>query len=226
MTYERPEAIVYDVDGTLIDSEPLHVAAWKQTLQSHGHDMSDLSAQFLQTMAGKKPIVIAEGMVKELGIDVPAEQFLQEKTNLFLALSETSLQPMPGAVESVRRFSDAGLRLAIGTSLNQTYLESVLQKLNIAEAFDVIVTGDEITKGKPNPETYLLVASKLGVKPSDMLVLEDARSGVEAAKASGAFCIGVENIEAEPQDLSFADKVVQSLNDVTLELVESFCSGN
>lgn len=216
------DAIVYDVDGTLINSEPLHVEAWKQALVKHGHTISELPAEFLDTMAGKKPIVIAEGMVVELSINTSAEQFLNEKAAIFFSMTQKSLEPMPGAIESVGRLSEAGFRLAIGTSLDREFLDIVLNKFNISNKFEVIVTGNEITKGKPDPETYFKVFEKLNLEPFSCLVLEDARSGVEAAKASGAFCIGIENINAEPQDLSSADLVVDSLSEVDEKFILSF----
>jgi len=212
-------AIVYDVDGTLINSEPLHVEAWKQTLINQGHAISELSVGFLGTMAGKKPIAIAEGMVTELNINTSAEQFLNEKTDLFFSMAHESLEAMPGAIESVERLSTVGFRLAIGTSLDRGFLDAVLNKFNIADMFEVIVTGDEITKGKPDPETYFKVFEKLNLEPSSCVVLEDARSGVEAAKASGALCIAVENVGAEPQDLSSADLIVQSLNTIDEKII-------
>lgn len=207
--------VIYDVDGTLINSEPLHVEAWRRALLAEGRSMDSLSSEFLQTMAGKKPSVIAKGMVNELGIRASVEQFLQAKTDIFLSLVQTSLEAMPGAVGSVKRFNAAGYKLAIGTSLDRAFVHSVLFKFGISNVFDVVVTGDEITKGKPDPETYLVVADKLGVAPAECLVLEDAQTGVVAAKASGAFCIAIENVNAAPQDLSEADMIVRSLGEVS-----------
>lgn len=215
-------AIVYDVDGTLINSEPLHIEAWKQVLIKHGHTISQLSAEFLSTMAGKKPIVIAQGMVTELSINTSAEQLLKEKTALFFSMAQKSLEAMPGAIESVDRLSEAGFRLAIGTSLDREFLDIVLRKFNIANKFEVIVTGNEIIKGKPDPETYFKVFEKLNLDPFSCVVLEDARSGVEAAKASGAFCIGIKNVNAEPQNLNSADLVVNSLGEVDEKVISSF----
>jgi HAD superfamily hydrolase (TIGR01509 family) len=214
-------AVIYDVDGTLINSEPLHVEAWKRALITEGKTIDSLSSEFLQTMAGKKPAVIAKGMIDELSIDISAEQFLKEKTDTLLSLVETSLEAMPGAIESVKRLKTAGYKLAIGTSLDRAFINTVLSKFGISDAFEVIVTGDEITKGKPDPETYLQAAAKLHVKPSECLVLEDAQTGVAAAKASGAFCIGVEDVNAAPQNLSEADVIVHSLDEVTEAIISA-----
>lgn len=215
------KAIIYDVDGTLVNSEPLHVKAWDETLQLYGHALTDLSHTFQSTMAGKKPIIIAEGMIEELTIDVEPADFLAQKSKRFLELAQQELQPMPGAVESVHRFKDAGYTLGIGTSLDRDYLNLILRRLDVTDIFDVIVTGDQITKGKPDPETYLTVAEQLGVEVEQCVVLEDAATGMASAKAAGMICIAIENKDAVTQDLSVADRVVDSLNQVNLDLIAS-----
>lgn len=213
------KAFIYDVDGTLINTEPLHVNAWDRALDEQGSSLNSLSPDFLQTMAGKKPVVIAEGMINELKLRISPNELLETKTKKFLASVATSLRAMPGAVESIRKFKSSGYSLAIGTSLDRPFVDSVLERLDVQNEFDVIVTGDEINRGKPDPETYLLVAQRLGVNASECLVFEDARTGVEAAKASGAFCIAVENREAAPQQLDEADIIIGSFNELSDELI-------
>lgn len=215
------KAVIYDVDGTMVDSEPLHVEAWDKALRQHGHEILDLSEDFQATMAGKKSIVIAEGMVKELHLSISAQEFLNLKAKLFLELVRTDLKSMPGAVESVYRIAGDGYELAIGTSLDRNYIDLVLTKLGLTDSFRVIVTGDQIKNGKPHPETYLSVAQQLGRQPSECIVLEDAKSGIQSAKAARMLCIAIENPNALPQDTAEAEAVVQSLNEVTKELVSS-----
>ena len=212
------KAIIYDVDGTMVDSEPLHVASWDKALQLYGHRLQDLSAQLRATMAGKKPTVIAKEMVEDLHLSVAPETLLQKKTAIFMKVMRTDLQGMLGIVESIKRFKKSGYKLGIGTSLTRDYVEIVLQKLNVQDFFDVIVTGDEIKNGKPHPETYLTVARKLGLEPKECLVIEDATSGIQSAKKAGCYCIAIENPHAVPQDTSQADRVVDSLNEVSTDL--------
>lgn len=216
------KAIIYDVDGTLVNSEPLHVATWDAALNTYGRSLDDLSETFVRTMAGKKPLVIAAEMVEELGMEANPAIFLERKTDLYLELASQRLEPTRGAIESVRRLHDAGYRLAIGTSLDRTLLDTMLQKLGVIDDFEVIVTGDQITKGKPDPETYRKVCEQLEVLPHECVVLEDAQSGILSAKAAGAWCIAVQNPDAIAQDTSAADMVVNDLGEVTRELVERF----
>lgn len=214
-------AVIYDVDGTMVNSEPLHVAAWQSALQAYGRKLTDLSEEFRARMAGKKPAAIAEGMVSELHLSISSDALLQKKTILFQEEANANLIGMPGIVESVRRLSESGYELAIGTSLDRAYIDFVLTRLRLVGAFRVIVTGDQIKNGKPHPETYLTVVAKLHRQPTECVVLEDAASGIQSAKAAGAWCIAVENKNAAPQDTSEADVVVHSLNDVTRDLIST-----
>ena len=216
------KAVCYDIDGTMIDSEPLHVAAWHETLRLNGRNFADLPPEFQHTMAGRKPIAIATFMVENLGVGISPEEFLEQKHANFMNKVRTDLRPMPGVVESVHRLRREFL-LGIGTALGQEYAQLVLRVLGVTDCFEAnaIVTGDEIAKGKPYPETYQTLALRLGVAPNEMVVLEDASSGIVSAKDAGSWCIAVENTEAAPQDVSRADVVVHSLDEVTSELVRS-----
>lgn len=214
------KAIIYDVDGTMVDSEPLHVSSWDRTLQAYGYTLADLSQEFRATMAGKKPIAIASGMIEELHLHVSADEFLAKKTALFTKLVATDLRGMPGVVESIKRFSKRGFLLGIGTALDRNYINTVLDVLQVAEYFKVIVTGDEIKNGKPHPDTYVTVAKKLKVNPKECIVLEDAKSGIQSAKAAGCVCIAIKNPHALPQDTSQADLTVNTLDEITDEYLE------
>jgi len=213
------KAVIYDVDGTMVNSEPLHVTSWDSALQLSSHGLMDLSDDFRATMAGKKPIVIAEGMVNELHLPVQPKELLDTKSSIFLEKVKTELEGMPGVVESVNRLHSDGYELAIGTSLDRDYINVVLARLGLVGSFKVIVTGDQIKNGKPDPETYLTVLSELGLGPRECVVLEDANSGIQSAKAAGAWCVAVENKNAVPQDTREADIVVYSLDEVTTELL-------
>jgi beta-phosphoglucomutase-like phosphatase (HAD superfamily) len=212
------QAIIYDVDGTLINSESVHVNAWDLSLQQFGHTLDDLTLTMRQTMAGMKPVVIAQLMIDELKLPTITADFLATKTSIFLQ-SLDMIEPMPGAIDSINRFKN-DFRLAIGTSLDRTILTRILENLGLKNAFEVIVTGDQIKNGKPDPETYLRVAEALRIAPEQCVVLEDAATGIASAKAAFMYCIAINNPQAITQDLAQADHTVSSLYEVTLELLE------
>ncbi len=214
------KAIGYDVDGTMVDSEPLHVAAWHETLALNHRRFEDLDPGFQATMAGRKPLAIATFMVESLRIPASPEVFLAQKHTSFMDKVRTDLRPMPGVVESVRRLS-GNFALGIGTSLTREYVDLVLGGLGVASEFSVIVTGDEIKHGKPDPETYQTLAARMQVDPRELAVLEDATSGILSAEAAGCKCVAVVNRDAAPQDASKADVIVYSLNDITVDLLNN-----
>jgi beta-phosphoglucomutase len=210
------KAVIYDVDGTLINSEPLHVSAWDRSLQAYDKRLSDLPNSFLISMAGRKPIDIATDMVNLLSLQVAPDELLKLKADMLLELVKFNLKEMPGAAGSIKRFSNQGLKLGIGAALDRKYVDLVLSGLGVSQYFDAIVTGDEISQGKPHPQTYQLAAKRLGLDPRECVVFEDAKSGIASAKAAGCFCIAIKAKGAATQDNSEADKVVESWDEVTL----------
>lgn len=218
------KAIIYDVDGTLVDTEPLHNEAWDKALNMRGEALTRLSDLFVQQMAGKKPVVIASDMVTELNLNISAEKLLDDKTTIYKELISIRLQPTAGAVASVKHFRKEGYRLAIGTALDRTLLTNILKKIELEDCFDVIVTGDLIKNGKPDPETYLTVLARLGVNPHEAVVFEDAESGIKSAKSAGAWCIALAKNQKVRQNTDLADLVIGSLDEATIELVESLGS--
>lgn len=215
------KAVIFDVDGTMVDSEPLHVLAWDRALQMYDHRLSDLSDERRSKIAGRKPLHIASDLIEWLDLQVKPEEFLKMRQKIFLDLIRTDIRPMPGLENSVKRLVKEGYLLGIGTAQYSEYINLVLDTLQLREYFQVVVTGDEIMHGKPHPETYLTVTKKLGVKPQDCVVIEDAESGIKSAKAAGCYCIAIENQNALKQDLSLADTIIISHDEVTKEFILS-----
>lgn len=220
MSKREIEGVIWDVDGTMVNSEPLHVAAWDAALAENEFHLEDLSEQVRSTMAGKKPIVIAGEMIEDLGLNVEPQSLLDRKTQIFWDSIATNLESMPGLVESIEALNKRGYRQAIGTSMTREYVQLVLKKFGLEKYFEVIVVGEEVHKGKPDPETYLLVAKRLGIDPTLCVVVEDATSGILAAKSAGCFCIAIKNPNAVPQDLSKADAVIENLQEITSALLK------
>jgi HAD superfamily hydrolase (TIGR01509 family) len=124
---------------------------------------------------------------------------------------------MPGALELLKNLKKKNFVLAIATSSPQEVLNFVLEKLDIRKFFKVVISGDLVRRGKPDPEIYLLTVRKLGVDPKDCVVLEDSVNGVQAANNAGMKSIGVVNKYADRDDLAEADMLVDSLSEVGIE---------
>lgn len=215
------KAIIYDVDGTLVDSEPFHIESWDKALQNYGHSLSEYPEDKRSSIPGKKPVSIAKELIEYFKISTTPESLAKIKHDIFMHLLKNGVKEMPGAVKSLQVLEKRGFILAIGTSQTRPYIDIVLDSLKIRKYFEVIVTGEEIKNGKPHPDTYLAVVKKLGLKSSECVVIGDAQSGIASAKAAGCYCIAVKTNTAIPQNLKGADIVIFSHQELREELLNS-----
>jgi HAD superfamily hydrolase (TIGR01509 family) len=216
------EAVIYDLDDTMVNSDPLHARAWEELLQPYGHVFADLPEELRAGFIGMRVKDIVHEIADYLKLEGTVEELYEQRANAFLRIVRTELEPMPGLTDSLDRFKNAGYKLAVASSGARQYIDLVLSKFSITDYFDTVITGDDVTVGKPDPETYLVAASKLDVAPANCAVFEDATKGIQAAKAAGCICLAVINPNVPPQDVSMADVAVHSLEEISLETIRSF----
>ena len=182
-------AVLWDLDGTLVDSAEYHWRAWRETLRVEGIEIS--YQQFLDSFGQKNDRILTSWLgalatpdtIRRIGDEKEAE-YRQ------LAVSE-GLVPLPGAAEWVARLHHDGWLQAIASSAPAENVRVMLQALRLERYFDGIVSAEDVTTGKPDPQVFLAAAAKLNVPPSASVVVEDAAAGVEAAKRAGMKCVGV-----------------------------------
>lgn len=217
------KAIIFDHDGVMVDTEPLHSHAWVEILKKYGI----------------KPRLQKNGLVHQVGItinanweilrsayDLTEDTDLLEKQRGQLYLSQLKRsKPMPGLKELLKELrvekGKGNLKIAIGSSSNQEYIEIALHTFGFSDDFDIIVSGKDVTHGKPAPDIYLKAAQDLGISPKNCLVLEDTSAGMTAAKSAGMRVIAIPNAYTVGSDFSNADMVVSSLHKVDLRLIYS-----
>lgn len=209
-------AVVFDLDGLLVDSEPVQLRAWELYLARHGQDLShDLLAQ----MYGRRLSDAAAAVVASLGLGMSAEQVAAERDELFLAMAAGAIPAMPGALELLRQLSAMDVRLALATSGHRRYVDLALASAGIPSVFDVEVTGELVEHGKPAPDTFLVAADLLGVPAANCLVLEDSPNGVRAARAAGAHVFAVQHLAGKDELIvAGADRVLSSLSELPAAL--------
>ncbi|MBI1971811.1 MAG: HAD family phosphatase [Candidatus Aenigmarchaeota archaeon] len=215
------KAVIYDLDDTMVDSNPLHVEAFETILKKLGHDIDEMPAEIRSRFVGMRIVDISRKMCDYFKFDVNLEAFFRERNKVFLDIVKNKLQSMPGLLYSLRLFRENGLRVAIASSGTREYINFVLEKFSIAGYFDVIVSGDDVKLGKPDPETYFVACEKLGLKPGECLVLEDSTVGVQSAKSAGCKCIAFQSPNTPVQDHSKADLVLGSLEKLSMEIIRS-----
>jgi pseudouridine-5'-monophosphatase len=205
-------AVVFDLDGLLVDSEPVQIAAWEMFLARYERT---LDASLLQRMFGLRIWDSALLLITELDLPLTVDEVVHERDALFFQLLSGRLQAMPAAATTVRGLAERGYPLALATSGHRRYVDVALNELGLVGMFDVEVTGDMVEHGKPAPDIYLAAADQLDIEPEYCLALEDAPLGIASAKAAGMFCLAIPNEMTSKLDgLDRSDGILGSLADV------------
>jgi beta-phosphoglucomutase len=202
-------AILWDMDGVLVNSMEFHYQAYREVLSEFGRDLS--REEYLGSLIGLRNYVILRRLLGDLPPE-EIERLAVAKEAAFRRRVAGNVQPLPGAAELVRRGRVAGLKQAIVSSTPCENIELVVDSLGLASMFDAIVGEEDAERGKPDPEGFLVAAERLSVPPADCVVIEDAPEGIAAGKAAGMGCIGVTTTRP-PEKLAQADLVVSSLED-------------
>jgi HAD superfamily hydrolase (TIGR01509 family) len=205
------KAILFDLDGLLVDSEPHSLASWEAILEERG---VKLDQSTIDSILGQRIDATARTLIDKYHLPDTAQALADAKTEYQITHLAGNVKPMPGLFELLDEIERLGLKQAIASSGIRRYVEAVLRVNGLLDRFSFVITGDQVAHGKPAPDVFLAAARALNVEPSDCLVLEDAPNGVQAAKAAGMTCIAVPDHSVARLDLSQADKVVTSLHDV------------
>lgn len=202
------------MDGVLVDGEPLHFRAVNELLGEEGLSISlEQYKPYMGTKTGW------QDMARDLGLQRSLDEYASRYRELILEIYRTEAEPMPGALELVTALRDARVRLGLASSSIRPWVEACLERIGLAGAFDVMVTGSEVVEGKPNPEIYFKTASLLGVETGRCLVFEDAPAGILAAKAAGMTVWAVRTPYTAGLPLPGPHRELDSLVGITHELL-------
>jgi HAD superfamily hydrolase (TIGR01509 family) len=207
--------IIFDMDGVLVDSGPAHRLSWQRIGDELGRPVT--AEEFARTFGRSSRdiirILFGEGLDDREVAHIDAR-----KEALYRDLVRDAMPIMPGAVDLVRSLDRAGYRLAIGSSGPPDNIALVIAALGIASEIDAVVSGFDVNKGKPDPQVFVLAASKIGVATAGCVVVEDAPSGVEAAHRGGMKAIALASSHAR-HELAAADVIVDRLSEIDLAMI-------
>ena len=219
MTSRKIQAVVFDLDGLMFNTENLFHLAGNELLQRRGHAMTP---ELLSRMMGRRPNEAFAIMVGMLNLNEEIPDLLAESEEIFAALLETQLEPMPGLFELLDHIEQRDLQKAVATSSRRDYLHDVLARFELGSRFHLTLTAEDVREGKPHPEIYLTAAKQLGVAPEQMLVLEDSEAGTRAAAAANAVIVSIPHEHSQAHDFSAATYVAESLVDpYVLDLIHA-----
>jgi HAD superfamily hydrolase (TIGR01509 family) len=217
---KKTQAVILDLDGLIVDTEPLHQRAFTEFLARQGVHHEFTIEEYGKYFVGIPVTENARWLIEQFNLRVGADEVMAQREAIYEAMiaDPANLTVMPGVFDLIDRLSACGLPLAVASGSPRNQVDTVLQGLNLTARFGAIVAGTDVPRTKPAPDVYLCAAKQIGIAPADCLALEDSATGVTAAKAAGMRAIAVPNQYTAHQDLSHADARVSNLAQV-LELL-------
>jgi HAD superfamily hydrolase (TIGR01509 family) len=196
-----PRAIVFDMDGLMIDSESVYWAAGRRIAARYGKTVKD---ETLGRMMGRSPLESVRLFAEELGLTEPPQALLEAREAMVIETLRLGVPMMPGLPEFLKEFRP-NFKFAVATSAPRRMVDIIMDGLDLRRWFDAIQTSDDVSQGKPHPEIYLKAMARIGVAPGESVVLEDSSNGALAGKRAGAYVVAVPSPYTRDQDFAFAD---------------------
>ena len=214
------QAVLWDMDGTLVDSAEYHWQAWRDTMSGEGSPITH--EQFLATFGQRNDSILRQWLGEKATPEL-IQRIGDTKETLYRQhVREHGLAPLPGALEWVTLLHQQGWKQAIASAAPRANVETILDVLHARRFFQAIVSAEDVHRGKPDPEVFLIAANRLGIAPEYCIVVEDAQHGIEAACAAGMKSIGVsQNGKHLPADI-----VVRSLDVLNTNAFDDLLHGS
>lgn len=210
------KAVIFDMDGVLVDSQPYHFKADIDTMAEYGVIKDQ---KFYESFAGTLTADRMRTLKEMFGLDVPVEEMTIKRENMILdIMGKEDIKPVSGIPEFLRSIEEKGLTTAVASSSDYKLINLILDRLKIAQYFDSVTSGSDVKRGKPSPDVFLLAAERIGIEPAECLVVEDSENGVKAAKAAGMKVLGYINPTSGKQDLSLADFITDDFKKISIDM--------
>ena len=213
MARRNEVAVLWDMDGVIVDTAPYHFAAWQQVFEKRGVKFT--RAKFKRSFGRRNETIIPDILDKSISAAEIAA-IAKEKEAVFRRLGRNKIQPFPGAVNLIQRLAERRVKMALVSSTPARNIGVVLSSLGIADLFQIVISGEDVAKGKPDPEGFLLAAERLVIMPGNCVVIEDSTAGVSAAKRAGMHCVAITNTRPRSK-LVRADLIIDSLETVSVD---------
>ncbi|MFG2714281.1 HAD family hydrolase [Streptomyces goshikiensis] len=194
-------SVIFDLDGTLVDSEPNYYESGRRTLERHG--VTDFTWEEHSRFIGIGTLETLEILRERYGIEAPVEQLLAEQNAAYLELARAQTETFPEMRKFVERLHSEGVPMAVASGSSREAIDAVLAGTGLDALLTTAVSAEEVTHGKPAPDVFLEAARRLGSDPADCVVVEDAAPGAAAARAAGMGCLAVPYVRTASGDPAF-----------------------
>ena len=213
------QCVIFDMDGVIIDSEPIHQDCERRLFSLLGIRISE---EEHNALVGATDEAMWSMLGKLHHLPVSVSHAIQLKKSIYLEYlkRETCIEPIPYVKNLISALHENGFQLAIASSSPHEQIDYILKKFQIKRFFHAIISGEDVKAGKPHPEIFLKAADVVGVPPSSCVVIEDSHNGVSAAKKAGMKCIGYLNPNSGNQDIQKADLKINSFRNLSLKVFD------
>lgn len=213
------KAAIFDMDGTMINSEPLQSQAFKEVVRMYGKTPKPYKNGMMQVV-GVKEKENWEIIKKRHGIDEDTKVLLEKRNKVYLRILKKNLRPARGLLTLIKLLKNKKITMALASSSKSNHVKAVLSGLNLKKTFAAVLTAEDVKKGKPHPDVFLQAAKKLKVDPKECVVFEDAQSGVEAGQNAKMHVIVVINKYTKRKDFPKNIIKVDSLAKINWKMLE------
>lgn len=211
-------AVIWDLNGVIIDDMHYHLQSFQAFLRELGHDMSE--EYFVANCTGAPPTEVFAALLPMIGNPMSIEHAIERKRELYFELTRGNMQMLPGVRKLVDEIARRGIPQAVASGATGIEVETILAEFGIRDRFSSVVACEDVSRGKPDPEPFVKAACNLGVAPQRCVVIEDGEYGIRAAHACGMRVVAVTNTQT-PEMLADADLVVDSLKNVSVPTLVS-----
>lgn len=213
------KAVIFDMDGVIVNTEPIYYTVIKELLNEMGHG---IDYKEYEKLIGTTNEYTWDSLKKDFSITRNTQELIDEMMLLKeVIIKRDGYKTIDGIKELILNLKSNNIKLAVASSSPISDILDVTMSTETYKYFDKLITGESVSKSKPFPDVFLKAAKELNVEPEECIVIEDSKSGVSAAKSANMKCIGFKNIDSGNQDLSRADSLVESIKDLNYEFLKN-----
>ncbi len=207
------KAVIFDMDGVIVNSEPLHHLAYKKMFEEFKLDVSN---SLYESFTGQSTYSICEQLCEIFDLKVDANSLVLSKRKHFKIIFEndSSFEMIDGAMNLIKDYFENNLTLVLASSASMTNIERIFKKFDLNKFFKAKISGADLKESKPNPEIFIKAAQLAGFKKEECIVIEDSTSGIMASKSAGIYCVGYNSYNSKNQNYDNANLVVSDLNEI------------
>ena len=214
------KAVLFDMDGVIIDSEPFHRKAYYEMFKEVGIEVSDA---LYESFTGQATLYVCEQLVAKFELKQTGQDLANIKRRIFkyLFANDSSLTLIEGALKLIKDYHENGLTLVLASSASMPTINSIFTRFKLDQYFVAKLSGADLKESKPHPEIFLKAAKASGFKKEECMVIEDSTNGIKASHSAGIYCVGFKSPHSKNQDYSLANKVIGSFEEISFKNIIS-----